>query len=112
MAGRLRLPRRCTLATVTDADADRLPAYAVMVVDPAVNGVTMKETLVDEVPIVTLAGTAATAAFVEAKVTMTGEVAGAPRLNVKLCCVVPVIVRFDGVKVRLPVTCTVWLASA
>lgn len=106
-AGRLRLPRRWALATVTEADADKLPADAVMLVDPAVNGVTMNEALVDDVPIVTLAGTVATPVFVEARVTTTGAAAGAERFTINACCVVPVIARLDGVKVRLPVTCTV-----
>ena len=73
-------------------------ALAVMVTDPAATPVTGTATLVIPVPKLTVAGTEATVALLELRLTTSAAGAGADRFNVRFCVATPLIVRLTGEK--------------
>ena len=94
-----RMPPAAGCVTLTVAVAlGRLTALAVIVTVPPDAPVTGTETLVAPVPKLTAAGTAATVALLELRVTASGAEAGADRLSVRFWVELPLIVRFTGEK--------------
>jgi hypothetical protein len=96
-----------------------LGALAVIVTDPPDTPVTGTDRLVTPVAKVAVAGTVATVASPDFRLTTSAAGAGADRLSVRFCVAVPLIVRLRGEKfivglvgVTPPVTCTCPLAIA
>ena len=90
-----------------------VPELAVIVAGPVDTPVTGTTTVVAFGPNVTVAGTLATPVLLEARL-IEKPAAGAAtdRVRVRFCVVVPVIDKFGGEKLIVPVTCDVWLAEA
>jgi hypothetical protein len=111
-----RMPPAAACVTVTVAVAPAIPAaLAVMVTDPAATPVTGTDKVV-LVPKVIAAGTVATDALLELRLTTSPAGAGADRFSVKSCVTVPLIVMLPGEKPMViaapPATCTWALAVA
>jgi hypothetical protein len=111
-----RMPPAAACATIAVAVAlPKLDALAVIVTDPADTPLTGTDTLVLPVPKLTVAGTVATDALLELRLTVSAAAGVADRFSVRFCVAEPLIVRLAGEKfivvaVTLPVTCTWELA--
>jgi hypothetical protein len=94
-----RIPPAAGCVTVTLAVALAMfGALAVMVTAPAATPVTSTDTPVVPVPKLTVAGTVATAALLELRLTTSPAGAGADRFSVRFCVAVPLMVRLPGQK--------------
>ena len=99
--------------TVTLAVASKmLGPLACITVEPRATPVTGTFAVVAPAANATVAGTVATATLSELRLTVRPPAgAGAGKVNVRFCVVVPVIVRVFGVNAGVAFTCTVWLAG-
>jgi hypothetical protein len=93
------IPPAAACVTVTEAVALPNPAaLAMMMTDPAATLVTGTDTLVAPVAKFTAAGTVATAALLELRLTDRPAAAGVDKFNARFCVKIPLMVTLPGEK--------------